>query len=99
MLHNAFDRKIPHLRTITLNSVYYLITKSPQTLNSIKNLFIQTFPGESKVVMDIYKDIIEEKNYSHMLIDNHPETPSKYRIRANLFSEEPMEVYIINSKK
>ena len=100
MLHNAFDKKIPHLRTITLNSNYYLITRSPQSLNSIKNLFIQAFPGESNVVMDIYRHINDEKTYSHMLIDNHCETPSKFRIRANLFSDdEPMEVFILNKKR
>lgn len=100
IIHNLFDRDIKSLRTCSLNSNYYILTRSPQSLNSIKHLFIQLFPGKSDVVMQIYNEIMQTP-YKALLIDNHPASDLKYRLRSNLFSsiEEPTEVFMLNEKK
>ena len=98
IVHNPYDSSISTLRTCTLNSHFYLLARSPQSLSSTKHLFIQLFPGQAKQVMKLYNDIIETP-YRFLLIDNSPRSNLKYRLRSNLFcKDQPQEVYILNKK-
>ena len=98
--HNIFQKNYPHWRTIVLNTHYVILTRSLQSINSIKNFFIQLFPTQSRDLMEIYNEVTEVP-FSHLLIDSHPLTVSRFRIRSNIFHtpEKPTIVYMLEQNK
>jgi hypothetical protein len=51
------------------------------------------YPGCGQYLIEAYKDATE-KAYSYLLIDLHPQTEDKYRLRAKIFPDERQVVYV-----
>ena len=83
-----------HSTTITRNADYFVFTRSPRNLVSITNLAKQVYPGNSKGVIEAYKDITQ-KPYGIMLWDLHAKTPIDESIFGNIFSDDPC-IYLQN---
>ena len=65
LVQNLFHKKI---RTISLNAHYVMIGKSPRDSSSVLNLAKQAFPGQSKYVMESYRDATREP-HSFLTVD------------------------------
>lgn len=84
-------------RSISLNSDYMIIFKNARDQSQIQHLAKQFMPGNTKFLMEAYKDATL-KPHSYLMLDLTPITNDKYRIRTNIFPHEaPQYVYIPNN--
>ena len=76
---NVFHK---NMRTISVNTHYFFIAKSPRDSTSVLNLAKQAFPGRSKFVMEAYADATRTP-HSFLLMDMRQETDDRVRLLAN----------------
>jgi hypothetical protein len=87
---NAFKKE--H-RTMSLNAQYYFWFKNPRDNLSIVNFAKQAFPGNTRAVVDAYKQATREP-WTFLLMDLRQETDDRARLLGNYASEnKPMVVY------
>jgi hypothetical protein len=70
-----------------------VIFKSPRDQTVISTLARQMYPGNGQYLIEAYKDATN-KPYTYLLIDLHPQTDDKYRLRAKNFPDEFQVVYV-----
>ena len=86
--------KSKHSRTLSLNSHYIVMFKSPRDAHQVATLGRQMYPGKSKFLVEAFKNSTE-KPYGYLLIDLKPDTEEKYRIRTNIFPDDDRQyVYV-----
>lgn len=91
LTQNLFHKK---QRNISLNSDYIVIFKNARDQSQIQHLAKQFMPGNTKFLMEAYKDATQ-RPHSYLLLDATPTTDDKYRIRSNILPHEaPQLVYI-----
>ena len=81
------------MRTIALNTEYYIIFKNPRDRSQITHLAKQIHPGNVKFLQDSYVDATSEP-HTYSLIDLKMSTPEQIRIRRNIFPNEIHYVYV-----
>jgi len=81
------------LRTISLNSSYIVLFKSPRDQSMITTLARQMYPGHGKFLRECYEDAVNKTTYGHLFLDLHPETPEDLRVRTNMLTPQP-QVYL-----
>ena len=86
ILQNIFPRS-KFMRDISLNSHYIILFKNNRDLSQVACFAKQAFPGKYRFFMDAYKKATE-KLYGHLVIDCHPTTTEKYRLRDSCFPDE-----------
>ena len=79
VVQNLFHKNI---RTVSINSQYILLAKSPRDASSITNLAKQAFPGRIKYVMDAYADATR-RPHSFLMMDLRQETNDDRRLLGN----------------
>jgi hypothetical protein len=82
-----------HFRTMSINAQYMIAFKNPRDAMQIATLGRQMYPNNSKFLVEAFKDATA-KQHGYLLIDLHPETLEKYRIRTNIFEGECQYVYL-----
>lgn len=80
------------LRIPRTNAHYLVLTKAPNALLKIRTLGSQIFPNQLKFFMDAYKKATS-KNYGSLIVDLHPSSDSKLRLRSDIFGEHP-KIYL-----
>jgi hypothetical protein len=80
-------------RTISLNAHYIVLFKNPRDALQVATLARQMYPGQSKFLVEAFKDATE-KPFGYLLLDLKPDTDEKYRIRTNIFPGERQFVYL-----
>lgn len=80
-------------RTISLNAHYIVLFKNPRDALQVATLARQMYPGQSKFLVEAFKDATE-KPFGYLLLDLKPDTEEKYRIRTNIFPGERHFVYL-----
>jgi Cdc6-like AAA superfamily ATPase len=86
-------------RTISLNSQYIFIMKSPRDSMQLNMLAKQMFPGETSFILKAYQKATERNPYSHILLDCKQSSNDQLRVLSNLFAKnEPVKVYISKKK-
>lgn len=88
---NVFH-KCKQSRTISLNSHYMVLFKSPRDVGQIAILGRQLYPENTKFLVEAFKDATSEP-HSYLMLDLRPDTPEPYRVRANIFSGLQQVVY------
>jgi hypothetical protein len=88
VVHNIFQKS---LRTVSLNTHYYWLTKNCRDVNQIKLLGTQLGVG-SKFLLAVYKDAVQQP-FSFLLVNLRPETPDSMRFMSN-FLHPPITVYV-----
>lgn len=83
-------------RTRSLNTHYLVLMKNPRDASQISYLARQMYPKNSKFLTDVYRDVCDNEAFSYILLDFHQETPSKLRVRSNIFPGEAYSVYVNN---
>ena len=89
---NLFDRNKEN-RTISLNTHYMVLFKSPRDATQVEHLARQMYPGRSKFMREAYADATSEP-YSYLLVDLRSDTPDELRLRSKIFPGEMQVVYI-----
>ena len=104
-IYDLFTKKIHHhdlsvlflsqtifdngLRIVSLNCSYFILTRTSRDLNQVKTLFSQINPGNSKAIMDFYKDAISDLSCypPHFLVDVHPFANFNFQFQSCIFSK------------
>lgn len=81
------------MRTMSLNSHYFVLFRNPRDASQITHLAKQMFPNNPKYLQESYGDATREP-YSYLLIDLKPQTPDEYRLRTKIFPGETPIVYL-----
>ena len=92
-LQQALFNKGKFSRLCSLNCHYMVMFKSPRDQTVISTLARQMYPGNGQYLIEAYKDATN-KPYTYLLIDLHPQTDDKYRLRAKNFPDEFQVVYV-----
>ena len=79
-------------RTMSLNTHYMVLFKSPRDAGQIAVLGRQLYPEHNKFLVDAFKDATSTP-HSYLLLDLRPETGEHYRVRASIFPGEQHVVY------
>ena len=81
-------------RTMSLNTHYMFMMKSPRDNSQVVNIAKQISPYKVKHVIESFR-FATRKPYSYLLIDTHASTPDHLRLRSNILKHEwPMIVYL-----
>ena len=94
LVQNLF-LKPPSHRTISLNSHYMVIFKSPRDSSQIVHLAKQIFPGEAQTLVSAYKQATS-KPFSYIFLDLKQQTEDIYRLRSSVF---PWDCFVFISSK
>ena len=81
-----------HSRTINLNTHVLVLMKNPRDLSQIQCLARQAFMGQSKFLLEAFKDATSEP-YGYLILDFSPTGPDAYRVRTRVFPGEDTIIY------
>ena len=92
LVQNLFDQA-KSMRTVSLNSQYLVLFKSPRDATQISTLGRQMFPHKSAFLPMAFEDATTLP-HSYLLLDLRPETDKRFQVRTRIFpSETPTIVY------
>lgn len=77
------------LRTSRINAEYLVLMKNPSDRLQVMTLARQLYPHNSKYFLEAYNDATI-KPYSYLLIDLTQATTDNLRLRAKIFSSQPI---------
>ena len=80
------------LRTSRVNAQYLVLMKNPSDKLQAMNLGKQLYPGNQKFFMQVFNDATN-RPYGYLLIDLHPKTDEKVRLRTDIFDGKQV-VYV-----
>ena len=82
-------------RTMSLNTKYLLLFKSPRDSSQIMHLARQMNPQDPNVIISAFKDATRHP-YSYLLMDFDQQQNDRLRLRTNIFptKDSPMIVYL-----
>ena len=79
-------------RSITINSSYIVLLKSPRDIKQINVLGSQIFDTEAKRLTETY-EISTATDFGYLILDLLPFTDKNLRMRTNVFPGEDMIIY------
>lgn len=91
IMHNLFNQD-RFMRTITLNTHYFILFKSPRDNKQIKYFGSQIFPQNPKFISEAFKQATS-KPYGYLILDLRPNTPDLARVSSGILPNEIPEVY------
>lgn len=91
IIHNLFNNQ-RYSRTISINTRYYVLFKSPRDNQQIQYFGRQIFPHNSKFLPDALSQATH-KPFGYLIIDLHPQTPDHLRINSGIFPDEIPLIY------
>ena len=92
LVQNLFDQG-KSMRTVSLNSQYLVLFKSPRDATQITTLGRQMFPHKPGFLSQSFEDATTLP-HSYMLLDLRPETDKRFQVRTKIFpSDAPAIVY------
>lgn len=81
-------------RTCSYNAKYIFLMKNPRNASQILYLSRQFKPGQSKYVINSYREATK-RPYSYLMIDLAQETLEQFRLKSNILPYQfPMKLYI-----
>jgi hypothetical protein len=92
LVQNLFEKSMKIVRD---NSHYIILLNSPSAALQIRSLGQQVFPGNLKFFMSSYKQAVSDKKFGYLLIDLHPVSDSRLRLRTSLFKENDFQTVFI----
>ena len=74
-------------RDLSLSTQYICLMKNPRDKHQITVLAKQMFPGNSKFLVDVYRDVTAEP-YSYLFLDLTQQAADDQRVMTNIFPGE-----------
>lgn len=81
------------MRTISLNAHYFVLFKNPRDAGQIRHLASQLFPGQTKYLIDAYKQATS-KPHGYLLLDLTQSTPDNRRVLSDVLPHEEGFFYL-----
>ena len=81
------------MRTISLNTNYFVLIRSPQDKSQIVNLAKQMFPLENRFLLDAYVDATS-RPYSYLVINTRGDIDPAFCLTTNIFPGETQYAYV-----
>ena len=95
MLHNLYE-KIPAIRTIKLNTQYFIFFPNRTDLLSYETFARRLGRKKGSNFMEVFHDILDSpQKFQYMLVDMNPRSSSKFMIRTNFLENEVPVGYMI----
>lgn len=91
LVQNLFHQG-KHSRTISLNTNYIVLFKSPRDKLQIRILAQQMFPGRREYFLQSYNDATKDA-YSYLIVDLRPQCPEPLRLRSGILPHQWPVVY------
>jgi len=89
-----FYQDNPHVRTATRNATSILLTSTLRNRQTIATISRQAYPHTPNFIADAYAQAMQGGRYAYLLLDFHPTTPERIRVRANAFLPPNVHVYL-----
>ena len=86
IVQNFFNQN-KFMRTISLNAHYIIFMKGIRNNQQIEYLGRQIFASKSKKLLNIFNHATRNP-FGYLIIDLHPRSKDKYRLRTRIFPEE-----------
>jgi hypothetical protein len=81
------------MRTISLNAHYFVLFKNPRDAGQIRHLATQLFPGQTKYLVDAYKQATS-RPHGYLLLDLTQSTPDNRRVLSDVLPDEEKFFYL-----
>lgn len=91
LVQNLFHQG-KHSRTISLNTNYLVLFKSPRDKLQIRILAQQIYPGQREYFLQSFNDATKDP-YSYLIVDLRPDCPEQLRLRSGVLPHEWPVVY------
>ena len=75
------------MRTININTTYFILLKNPRDKSQIEHLGKQMFPGSKGFLRNVYNDATST-SYGYLLIDCKSDTDDRVRLRTRILKSE-----------
>ena len=98
IVQNLFAKE---LRTISLNTHYFVLLKNSRDRTQIRTLGQQMFPDNPKFLVEAFDDATRGQTYGYLIVDSHPQTEDdSLRIVSRVLQENgaPQTVYLHHQK-
>lgn len=92
LVQNLFHQG-KHSRTISLNSNYFVLFKSPRDKMQISVLASQMFPTQRSYFLQSFNDATKDP-YSYLIVDMRPDCPDHLRLRSGILPNQWPVVYL-----
>ena len=91
IVQNVFHQS-SNMRSISLNTHYLVLFKSPRDKTQARVLGQQMYPRNNNFLVSAYEDAISEP-FGYLLIDLHPRSDDALRIRSRIFDPNGSIIY------
>jgi hypothetical protein len=81
------------MRTISLNTHYFVLFKNPRDANQIQIFGNQLFPGKTKFLTDAYKQAVS-KPFGYLVLDLKQSTLESQRVLSDILPDEEGYYYV-----
>lgn len=75
-------------KTRRMNTAYLILFKNPHDKSQIQYLGRQMFPRDKDFLVKVFDHVTKNKRFSYILLDLHPETNEKVKVRTNILPFE-----------
>lgn len=83
LLQNLFSRE---LRVSRFNSQYLILMRQPNSMQNVRNIAQQLFPGNMKYFMAAFSDATAEP-FGYLMVDLHAASNQLLRLRSKIFPD------------
>ena len=87
IVQNLFNQDAA-MRTISLNTHYMILFKTPRDATQIRTLGQQMYPDTARMLVDAYRDATSEP-YGYLLLNLRPDACDALRILTHVFAKQP----------
>jgi len=91
IIHNLFNQE-KYTRTITLNTHYFIIFKSPRDNRQIKHFGWQVFPNHPQFISKAFQ-IATNRPYGYLCVDLRPNSIDSTRVCTGITPDEIPEIF------
>jgi hypothetical protein len=95
IVQNLFDRG-KSSTTVAKNAHYTVLFKNEKGVNDARVLATQLMPAGMTAVFTRLVQEVTKEPHTYLFIDCHPETPTDYKFRTNIFPGEETTLFIAN---
>lgn len=86
-----------HGRTISLNTHIFVLFANKRDVQQIHRIARQFYPINWRAMVEVYKDVTDQRPYSYLVCDVTPAHPSILQLRTDIFPPSPSIVYVIGN--
>lgn len=87
IIHNLFNQS-KYARTISLNTRYYILFKSPRDTQQLAIFGRQIFPQFKNFLPAALNYATSMRDYGYIVIDLHTQTPDSFRVCTGIFKDQ-----------